>query len=136
MTERTLRAWRPSLATVQAEVDLLDHEALIIENSMHVTLGVSLSDFVHLRIEPSSKALWSSTKREISRRDHRRRLFFLSLSRAVRTVYQLMSPAKLSQRPNSHHHPPSSIPVYKRRARCSVSRFFRIFPSSQYFVLD
>jgi hypothetical protein len=64
MTERTLRAWRPSLATVQAEGDLLDHESLIIENSMHVTLGVSLSDFVHLRIEPSSKALWSSTKRE------------------------------------------------------------------------
>ena len=104
MTERTLRAWRPSLATVQAEGDLLDHESLIIENSMHVTLGVSLSDFVHLRIEPSSKALWSSTKREISRRDHRRRLVFLSLTRAVHTVYLLMSPAKLSQRPNSHHH--------------------------------
>jgi hypothetical protein len=31
MTERTLRAWRPSLATVQAEGDLLDHESLIIE---------------------------------------------------------------------------------------------------------
>jgi hypothetical protein len=49
MTERTVRAWRPSLATVQAEGDLLDHEALIIENSTHLTLGVSLSDSVHLR---------------------------------------------------------------------------------------